>query len=218
LQNVLGFGALKAGLSFLPMALSIIIGAQVSSRLLPKIGVRPLLLVGTVLVAGGFTWLSRIQAHSTYWDHVFGPGCIISLALGLLFTPLASAATSEVHFTEAGLASGVLNTARQLGGSVGLAVLATIAIDRTHSVFNAGRGSVSTDVALTSGYSRAFALAAALGVVAFVASFIVPSIGPKRSAENPSEQASLAVVDGEERAWPRFDPVGPTAADIPEPA
>jgi EmrB/QacA subfamily drug resistance transporter len=218
LQNVLGFGALKAGLSFLPMAISIIVGAQVSSRLLPRIGVRPLLLAGTILVAGGFLWLAQIQAHSTYWDHVFGPGCIISLALGVLFTPLASAATAEVHFTEAGLASGVLNTARQMGGSVGLAVLATIAIDRTHSVLNPGRGSVSTDVALTSGYARAFALAAALGVVAFLASFIVPSLGPRRAAESSPEETFQAAVDGQESTLPSFESVQPAVADIPGPA
>ncbi len=94
LQNVLGYGALKAGLSFLPMALSIIIGAQASSRVLNKVGVRPLLLVGTALAGGGFTWLAQIHAASSYWVHVFGPGCIISLALGVLFTPLAAAAAA----------------------------------------------------------------------------------------------------------------------------
>src|ERR1019366_8721557 len=78
LQNVLGYGALKAGLAFLPMAISIIIGAQVSSRLLPRLGVRPLLLVGTALACGGFAWLSQIQSTSTYWTHVFGPGCVLS--------------------------------------------------------------------------------------------------------------------------------------------
>ena len=116
LQNVLGYSALRAGLAFLPMAVAIIIGAQASSRLLPRIGVRPLLLAGNVLATVGFAWLSRIAPTASYWQHVFGPGCIISLALGVLFTPLAAAATAGVSFTEAGLASGVLNTSRQIGG------------------------------------------------------------------------------------------------------
>ena len=77
-------------MAFLSMAVSIIIGAQVSSRLLPKLGVRPLLLVGTVLMTGGFAWFSQIADNSHYWDHVFGPGCIVSLSIGLLFTPVAS--------------------------------------------------------------------------------------------------------------------------------
>src|ERR1700728_2260830 len=71
LQNVLGYGALKTGMAFLPMAICIIIGAQASSRLLPKLGVRPLLAVGTLLMSGGFAWFSRIQSQSSYWAHVF---------------------------------------------------------------------------------------------------------------------------------------------------
>ncbi len=180
LQNVLGYGALKAGMAFLPMAVSIIIGAQISARLLARVGVRPCLLVGTSLAAGGFIWLSGIQDHSTYWADLFGPGCVISLALGLLFTPLASAATSGVGHSEAGLASGVLNTSRQVGGSVGLAVLATVAIDRTTAVLKGRRGVAASHAALTAGYSRAFEVAAGLGVAALAASLIVPSIGPKR--------------------------------------
>jgi EmrB/QacA subfamily drug resistance transporter len=206
LQNVLGYGALKTGVAFLPMALCIVIGAQVSSRLLPKLGVRPLLLVGTALIVLGFAWLTQIHDHSNYWTHVFGPGCIISLAIGVLFTPLASAATSGVHFTEAGLASGVLNTARQLGGSVGLAVLATVAIDRTHAFLGAAHGAVSTDAALTAGYARAFALAAALGVLAFAASFIVPYIGPRRSNETVAKESFAAVVEGTESELPALQP------------
>jgi predicted MFS family arabinose efflux permease len=205
LQNVLGYGALKAGLAFFPMAATIVIGAQVSSRLLPKIGVRPLLLTGTALAAGGFIWLTQIKDHSSYLGHVFGPGCIISLALGLLFTPLASAATSGVAFTEAGLASGVLNTARQMGGSVGLAVLATIAIDRTHAFFGSGHGA-SADAALTAGYARAFAWAAGLGIVAFVSSFIVPSLGPRRAAESEPERTVEPLFEGEEGVLPAPEP------------
>ena len=202
LQNVLGYGALKAGMAFLPMAVTIIIGAQVSARLLPRLGVRPALLTGTLLAAGGFLWLSAIRDNSGYWSHLFGPGCIISLALGLLFTPLASAATSGVHYTEAGLASGVLNTSRQVGGSLGLAVLATVAIDHTTSVLRRGHGAVTAHAALTSGYSRAFVVAAGLSVAAFLASMIVPSIGPRAAAtgDERSEDGASAPVLGAELA------------------
>jgi hypothetical protein len=218
LQNVLGYGALKTGMAFLPMAVCIIIGAQASSRLLPRLGVRPLLLVGTLLMSGGFAWFSRITDTSSYWGHVFGPGCIISLAIGVLFTPLASAATSGVDYTEAGLASGVLNTARQMGGSVGLAVLATIAIDRTHSLLGGGHGTAGTAAALTSGYARAYGLDALLGLCAFAAAFIVPSLGPRRSAHPPAEQIGEAEVHGDEGALPAFDPAPAAAAVRPEPA
>jgi EmrB/QacA subfamily drug resistance transporter len=207
LQNVLGYGALKAGLAFLPMAIAIIIGAQASSRMLNKVGVRPLLLVGTALAGAGFSWLAQIHAGSSYWVHVFGPGCTISLALGVLFTPLAAAATSGVAFNEAGLASGVLNTSRQMGGSVGLAVLATIAIDRTHAVLASSHGSATRAVSLTSGYARAFTMAAFLGLAAFAASFIVPSIkaATARAAEPEPEATFESLVDGEEGALPAFE-------------
>jgi len=188
LQNVLGYSALRAGLAFLPMAVAIIIGAQASSRLLPRIGVRPLLLTGTVLATVGFAWLSRITPAASYWEHVFGPGCIISLALGVLFTPLAAAATTGVSFSDAGLASGVLNTSRQIGGSLGLAVLATIATDRTHDAL---RNAAGSQAALNEGYSRAFEVASALTLAAFVASFVVPAIRSRRApAPEPGGQGA----------------------------
>lgn len=176
LQNVLGFSALKTGLAFLPMGVTIIIGAQVSSRIVPRTGVRLLLLAGTVLAACGFIWLSAISPGSSYWTHAFGPGCLIALALGLLFTPLAAAATAGVAYTDAGLASGVLNTSRQIGGSLGLAMLATIATDRAHAVLAAGHGGGSVAAALNSGYSRAFVVAAGLSIAAALAAFLVPAI------------------------------------------
>ncbi|HZU80544.1 MAG TPA: MFS transporter [Acidimicrobiales bacterium] len=195
MQNVLHYSALRAGLAFLPMGLVIIVGAQTSSRILPRSGVRPLLLGGTALAAVGFVWLTRIDAHSGYPLHVLLPGCLISLALGVLFTPLASAATAGVHFTEAGLASGVLNTSRQMGGSLGLAALATVATDRTHAVLAAGHGALSAAVALTDGYARAFAGAVILAAVALACSFVVPSIRARhdRGAHAPVDQAALAL-------------------------
>jgi hypothetical protein len=124
---------------------------------------------------------------------VFGPGCVISLALGLLFTPLAAAATAGVPVTEAGLASGVLNTSRQIGGSLGLAVLATIATDRSHAVLAAGGRAVSLAAGLNDGYARAFQWAAAFCVAALAASFVVPAIRPRasraRAPEAPAAEA-----------------------------
>jgi MFS family permease len=217
LQNVLGYSALKAGLAFVPMGVAIIIGAQIGARLLGKLGVRPLLLVGTALAAGGFAWLSQIQFHSQYWSHVFGPGFVIAIALGLLFTPLASAATSGVPFNEAGLASGVLNTSRQMGGSIGLAVLATIAIDRTHDVLNRGHRSVSSAMAFTSGYARAFTLAALLCLAAFVASFIIPyiRIGPRQASETEGREGLDVLVDIEGEALLTCDPTVSAGTPLP---
>jgi hypothetical protein len=94
-----------------------------------------------------------------------------------------------------------------MGGSIGLAVLATIAIDHTHAILGGGQGAAATAAALTSGYARAFALAAIFGIVAFAASFIVPSIGPKRSAGAP-------VVESPVGSLPVRDPAGQMGADV----
>ncbi|HET9689540.1 MAG TPA: MFS transporter [Acidimicrobiales bacterium] len=189
LQNVRGYGALEAGLAFLPMGVVIIAGAQLASRLLNAFGVRPVLIAGTAMAAAGFAWLSRIGLHTGYLTHVFGPGCTISLALGLLFTPLAAAATAGVDRTEAGLASGVLNTSRQVGGSLGLAVLATVAIDHSHALVRSGH--MATGAALTAGYSRAFECGAALALAALVMSFVVPLA--RRDAQAAAGEGAGAV-------------------------
>jgi EmrB/QacA subfamily drug resistance transporter len=203
-QNVLGYSALRAGFAFFPMAVVIMIGAQVSSRLLVRVGVRPLLQVGTLLAAGGFLWLTQIHLHSGYWTAVIWPACMVSAALGLLFTPLASAATAGVHYTEAGLASGVLNTARQMGGSLGLAVLATVAIDHTQTRLHAGAG---VHAALTSGYALAFAVAAGIAVASFAGSWIVPPLRAGASASAPaSAPAGREAGAGDGAAVPSFDP------------
>jgi hypothetical protein len=132
-------------------------------------------MAGTLLAAAGFAWVSRIDPHASYWGRVFGPGCVIALALGVLFTPLAAAATAAVPSHQAGLASGVLNTSRQVGGSLGLAILATVATDRTASLLGLG-----PQAALSSGYSRAFEVAAVACLLAFAASLAVPAIRRSR--------------------------------------
>ncbi|HEX3955700.1 MAG TPA: MFS transporter [Trebonia sp.] len=188
-QDVLGYSALRAGLAFIPMAVAIIVGAQASPRLLPKVGLRPLLAAAMLLAAGGFGWLAQVPAHSSYLAHILGPGCVIALALGLLFTPLASAATSGVPVSQAGLASGMLNTSRQVGGSIGLAALATVAVDRTREYLATGHGTAS---ALTAGYDRAFIIAAILSLAGLICSLLIhtptaPPAAPDQQSQ-PVEQ------------------------------
>ena len=170
-QYILGYGAVKTGFAFLPMALAIIVGAQASSRLLPRLHARPLLLVGTSLATVGFVWLSLITEHSSYALNVLPPSVACALAMGILFTPLASAATTGVDRADAGLASGVLNTSRQLGGSLGLAVLGTLAADASARFV-----SPNTPGALVSGYERAFLVSSAITLVALLVSLAVPRV------------------------------------------
>ena len=151
-QCVLGYGPVKAGFAFFPMALAIIIGAQLSSRLLSRTGVRPLLQIGAVLATLGFLWISLIKPADSYAGHILAPSFVCAFAMGLLFAPLATAATSGVDRADAGLASGLFNTARQVGGSMALAMLATVATDVTHSAIPRCRGRRPTPMA-TSGCS-----------------------------------------------------------------
>jgi EmrB/QacA subfamily drug resistance transporter len=171
-QGVLKYGPVKAGFAFLPMAIGIIAGAQISSRLIAKVGVRPLLQVGATLATLGFLGISLIQQHSSYWGNILIPGFLCAFALGLLFSPLAMSATSGVDRADAGLASGVLNTSRQVGGSLALAILATVATDRTNSLLH----SVTKGAAQTSGYQRAFQISAAVTFIALLATFALPRL------------------------------------------
>jgi EmrB/QacA subfamily drug resistance transporter len=178
MQEVYGDGALKTGLLFLPMSAGIIVGAQTSSRIIGRVGPRALLLVGIGLAAVGFGWLGHATS-SGYAAGMLGPTILITVGIGLSFTPLATAATTAVHWSQAGLASGVLNTSRQIGGSIGLAVLATVASARTRSLPGGlgrfGGDSAAYKAALASGYDRAFTIGAAVALAALVATFIIPA-------------------------------------------
>jgi EmrB/QacA subfamily drug resistance transporter len=168
-QYILHYDAVRTGFAFLPMALAIIAGAQLSSRILHMTGVRPLLLTGTTLATLGFLWISLIGTASSYWGAIFTPSVLCAFAIGLLFAPLATAATAEVERSESGLASGVLNAARQVGGSLALAVLGTAAASRAATYLHP-----TSAVALVSGYKRAFEISALITFVALLVSFALP--------------------------------------------
>jgi EmrB/QacA subfamily drug resistance transporter len=167
LQEVKGHSPLHAGLLFLPMSAAIIIGAQTAGRIIGRVGPRVLLFVGLGMTAGGFSWLTQLSASSTFINGMLGATLLIAFGTGLCFTPLATAATTGVHWTQAGLASGVLNTARQVGGSIGLAALATVATNRTADLGGGLAG-------LTAGFDRAFAVAAVVCGAAALTALAIP--------------------------------------------
>jgi predicted MFS family arabinose efflux permease len=187
MQNVQGYSPLRAGFAFLPMPLAIIIGTQLSSRLVARLGVRTLLVTGPLVSAVGLLLLSRITADGSYALHVGIPGAIITFGVGMSFVPITLAATNGVDRRDAGLASGLINTTRQIGGSLGLAVLLTIAASRTHAVV----GASGLRVAETAGYSRAFEISALLLVAAAVIALtVLPA--RVRSAAMPAPERSPA--------------------------
>jgi EmrB/QacA subfamily drug resistance transporter len=126
-QTVWGYSALKTGIAYLPMVATIMLMAGVSTQLVPRIGARPLLLAASAITTGGMFWLSRITEHSTYAGGLLGPMMVTAAGLGLLFMPATLVALSKVEDKDAGLASSLVNTGQQVGGSIGLAVLGTVA-------------------------------------------------------------------------------------------
>jgi EmrB/QacA subfamily drug resistance transporter len=197
LQDVHGYGALKTGFAFAPQAVAIIIGAQITTRLMVKIGVWPLVMAGTTMACVGFFWLGHLTYDGSYWTTVFPPAVLIAFALGMLFSPLAAAATSEVGHAQAGLASGVLNTARQIGGSLGLAVLATVAFNLTKSMVSSpaalAQRSVATLEAYTAGYNRAFLISSAVCLAAMLATLALPRhVGKPAPRSEPATTADAS--------------------------
>jgi EmrB/QacA subfamily drug resistance transporter len=182
LQQINGYSPLKAGLAFLPAGLATMAGALTAARLVARIGPRRQLVMGLLLAAAGLAWISSVTAHAGYFAHVFGPVLLVGVGLGLSFVPMTMAATTGVPPHEAGLASGLVNTSRQVGGAVGLAIMATVAT-------SAARGHDATAaahlVALTNGYDRAFALAAAALVIGAALALLLP--GRVRTAREPEE-------------------------------
>jgi EmrB/QacA subfamily drug resistance transporter len=192
LQDVHGYHPLKTGLLFLPMSVTIIVGAQIAGRTMTRVGPQRMLVAGLALSTAGFAWLTQLSATSSYVSGLLGGTLLISFGMGLSFAPLATAGTAGVDWTQAGLASGVLNTSRQVGGSIGLAALATVASDRTNHLLGNTRGlqtyghNPQIAAALTSGYVHAFAVAAVVGAVAALAAFAIPPLKPRASVPAPA--------------------------------
>jgi EmrB/QacA subfamily drug resistance transporter len=180
LQQVLGYSPIRAGLAFLPMTICIVIGSTVASRLVIRIGAKPLLVAGMASLTLGLAWFAQISAHGTYLGDMLFPSLLTAMGIGLAFVPATISAVAGVAPAEAGLASGLVNTARLFGGALGLAILAAIATSRTDSQLH--DAAVSAHAALTSGFRLAFAVSAALSLVGgLVAAFGLPRL-PRREA------------------------------------
>ncbi|MCK9877260.1 MFS transporter [Frankia sp. Ag45/Mut15] len=197
LQRVQGFSPLRAGIAMLPMPVSIIVASQVVTRLIGRTGPRPLVVVGVVIGAAGQFWMTGISAGSSYWVDVFGPIALMALGVGTVMVAMVTAATSGVPMHMAGLASGLINTGRQIGAAVGLAVVTTLAENRTSSRVSQG---VALPDALTSGYSLGLLIAACVFVVGLPLALLLPRrrgpVVPVPVPPGPSDGEPLAVAEG----------------------
>jgi EmrB/QacA subfamily drug resistance transporter len=190
LQQVVGYSPLRAGLAFLPAGLATLSGALLGTRLVSRLGVRRQLVVGPLIAVGGLAWLTSLSVGDGYFGSIFGPAVLVGFGLGLSFVPMTVAATAGVPAHEAGLASALVNTSRQVGGALGLAAMATVAANASrHAV-----GRVALLNGLTTGYDRAFAIGAGALVVAVALALALPS--PRPVAPAP-EAAMSGLADRE---------------------
>jgi EmrB/QacA subfamily drug resistance transporter len=162
MQQVLGYDPLEAGIAYLPLAGGIIVSAGLAAQLVTRFGVKPVLIAGLLLTAVGLIWFAQISPGGTYLGDILFPSLLSAFGLGFAFVPMTVAAVAGVEPHEAGLASGLINTSQQIGGALGLAVLAAIANSRTDSLTESGRTLL---VARTEGFQAALTVGAAFAVV-----------------------------------------------------
>ena len=192
-QQVWDYSALRSGIAYLPFVAMIMVASGLASQLVPRIGARPLLLAGSALGAGGLFWLSRVTEHSSYVSGLLGAMIVTAFGFGLMFVPLSLIALSKVREEDTGVASSLLNTGQQVGGSIGLAILGTVAWSAVatslrsaqvvgakaaalaaksgHPLTKAQQAAGQTQVvhhALAYGFSHGYLVSAGIAVLAFV--------------------------------------------------
>jgi EmrB/QacA subfamily drug resistance transporter len=190
MQQVLGYSPIHAGLSYLPLAVTIIVAAGLAGQLVTRFGFKPILAVGMALVALGLVWFSRVSVGGSFLGDLLGPSLLVAIGLGFGFVTSTIAAVSGVKEREQGLASGLINTSQQIGGALGLAVLSTIATSRTHHVLATGGSNLH---ALTDGFQAAFLGGAAIATLGFVATLtLIRTRDSRAHVEMANAQAALA--------------------------
>jgi len=190
-QNVLGYSPLQAGFAFLPLGAGVVITAQVTSRVVGRIGPRVPITAGALVVAGGLAWLSRISDHASYVPDILPALIVLSVGLGLIFFPTTVVAVSGASRRESGLASAVLNVSQQLGGSIGLAVLGTVAANASKDqLANVRPTRALIGQALMAGFTTAFEIGVVIALAGFVIALLVIRVrSPKPSTAALPEAA-----------------------------
>jgi MFS family permease len=198
LERVLGYDPLQIGLAFLPVALAIgILSVGFSERLVMRFGPKPVLLVGQVLIVGGLVLFALSPVHSSYVSDLLAPMLLLGIGAGLSFPSLMGLAMSSATEQDSGLASGLVNTSLQVGGALGLAVLATLSATRTDTLVASG---TSPDAALTSGFHLAFWIGAGLVTAAVAITTLVIQSRPALAEAERLEELEPE-LEGEAAYW-----------------
>lgn len=191
MQQVLGMGAAATGTAFLPFSLGLVAGTIVATRITAARNPRASLVPGALLAAAGLAWFALISPNGSFLTDVLGPSLVTSVGAGLVLAPVAAAATTGVATHEAGMASGLMNSSRQLGGCIGLAALATIAAHHT--------GTATEPSALNDGYALGLAITAALFLLAVV---VALGVLPRHRAVPPVPKPTTVPADNQLEGTP----------------
>ncbi len=206
LQQAAGFSPLRAGLAILPAGIMTLAGSLAAPRLVAKIGARRQLMLGPALSAAGLLWMSFLASGDSYGAHMLIPLAMFGLGVGTTFVPMTLTATAGVPTGQAGLAAGLVNTSRQIGGAVGLAVLATLAASATRDSLASAH---PAQVALTTGYDRAFLAAGLLLLAGAGLALLIPSREPapaptpRKAATSPDSAQTENSASPEPQVSPR---------------
>ena len=138
MQQVLGYSPMKTGVAYLAVAGTAIVWSAVAAQLVTRLGVKPVLVVGMVALTAGLVWFTQVSVDGSYVDDLLPGFLLVGVGLGFSFVPISIAALAGVRPTEAGLASGLINTSQQIGGALGIAALSTIATSRTADAVASG--------------------------------------------------------------------------------
>jgi MFS family permease len=182
-QQLRGYSPIQAGLAFLPFTLGIVIGATLAQTLIKRIGVRAVTLTGLAIATVGMLLYTQLSLSGSYLGELFPAVMVTSVGMGLTFVPVTLLATTNIPSEDAGLASGLFNTAQQIGGALGLAVLSTLAATRTSH----REGALGHDAALVSGYHLAFLVGGSLMAVAIV---VLATLIRRRDVQGIQEAAA----------------------------
>ena len=182
LQTVLGYTPLRSGFAFLPFTAGIIVFAGVASQLLPKVGPKRLMVPGLVAAAVGLLMLTQITPETSYVTHVLPSLLIMSSGMALVFIPLSTTSLHGVGNRDAGVASALLNTSQQVGGSLGTALLNTVAATAATSYMASNPDKLPT-FGITHGFTVAFTVSSALLLVGAVVLFFFINIGKEAVVE-----------------------------------
>jgi predicted MFS family arabinose efflux permease len=143
-QDIWGYSPLRTGIAYLPMVVAMMIASVIASQLVSRIGARPLVIAGSLAAAGGMIWLSRLDEHSSYLGGLLGPMLVVALGVGLIFVPMSLVSLARVADNDSGVASSLLNTGQQVGGSIRLAILGTVAFSAFASDLHSATASATS--------------------------------------------------------------------------